>query len=799
MVKIMKTIFKIIAGTVLLIVMAVSAILVFLDPNDYKQEIQNVVKQNTGRDLIIDGDIKLSIFPWVGLQLNKVGLTAADGFGHKRMLDMNQMDVRLELLPLLSKEINVAKIVLDGLNVNLKVNKKGVTSWDDLVHPTNKTTDNAKPQPKKEKQTTINKKTSAPTEIPKLVLGGVEFTNANVHYVDLTSATDINLKNFNLIIGQFELGKPFKMSMDFSVENGEPAVTANIAFGGFYTIDLKNEHYIIKNMFLKVDAKGQSIPGGQQQIALDANADINLKKDLVRLQKMTFKVANVVLNGKATIKNAMASPKVNAIVSIDEFNLRETMETLKMALPEMADLTTLTAISANLMLNADLNNAQITGINLQLDQTNLTGELSVKNFLKPEVRYNFVLSEIDVDRYLPPKKEQPEEAPKEEGKTQAPEKDVPIDLPVEMMMGLDIKGHFRAKGFKVMNLKTQQTDIGLLAKSGLITISPLSMNMYQGTMNGKTIIDVRGKKPVYRFATKLDGVEVEPLMNDFMEIDKVQGKILANINIHTTGNSVNQLKAALNGQLNLALKNGAIKGFNLSKELKKAEDAINGKKFDDSETFPKTDFSDVTMSATITNGILKNDDFSLKAPFLRVAGAGTVDLIKSNLDYLVRTIITDKQDGQSGQGVDEMGTFAIPVKISGAFSDIKIKVMLAEALKERAMAEINKALAKEKAKLDAKVKAETAKLKAKVEAETAKLNAKVNAEKAKLKAKEDKLKVELKAKEAKLNAVLKAKEAKLKAELKAKEVKLKADLRAKEAAEKKNIEEELKKKLLKLF
>jgi AsmA protein len=279
----------------------------------------------------------------------------------------------------------------------------------------------------------------------------------------------------------------------------------------------------------------------------------------------------------------------------------------------------------------------------------------------------------------------------------------------------------------------------------------------------------------------------------------VQGKILAKINIHTTGNSVNQLKAALNGQLNLALKNGAIKGFNLSKELKKAEDAINGKKFDDSETFPKTDFSDVTMSATITNGILKNDDFSLKAPFLRVAGAGTVDLIKSNLDYLVRTIITDKQDGQSGQGVDEMGTFAIPVKISGAFSDIKIKVMLAEALKERAMAEINKSLAKEKAKLDAKVKAETEKLKAKVEAETAKLNAKVNAEKAKLKAKEDKLKVELKAKEAKLNAVLKAKEAKLKAELKAKEVKLKADLRAKEAAEKKNIEEELKKKLLKLF
>jgi AsmA protein len=205
------------------------------------------------------------------------------------------------------------------------------------------------------------------------------------------------------------------------------------------------------------------------------------------------------------------------------------------------------------------------------------------------------------------------------------------------------------------------------------------------------------------------------------------------------------------------------------------------------------------MSATITNGILKNDDFSLKAPLLRVAGAGTVDLVKSNLDYLVRTIITDKQDGQSGQGVDEMGAFAIPVKISGAFSDIKIKVMLAEALKERAMAEINKALAKEKAKLDAKVKAETEKLKAKVEAETAKLNAKVNAEKAKLKAKEDKLKVELKAKEAKLNAELKAKEAKLKAEIKAKEVKLKAELTAKESAEKKKIEEELKNKLLKLF
>ncbi len=788
----MKIIVKLLLAIVLIIIVAISAIFVFVDPNDYTPQIRQVVKQQTGRDLIINGKINLSLFPWVGLELNKVALRAASGFKEKNMMQMEKMQVRLAVLPLLKKEIEVAKIVLDGLTINLSVDKQGKTSWQDLIKQDTKAqSGKQQKQAAKEGSPATSQPAQADVQqtqqIPKLVLGGLAFTNANVHFTDLSKGTSVSLKDFQLIIGRFESAKPFDMDMAFRFENQQPRLAAQVALKGRYQANLAKQQFQIDLLRLKVKAQGEMIPAGEQNIQLDANAKIDLPAAELQLNKLRLKVANVVINGQTNVTQFLSSPVVNGKLQIKPFNLRDTMNMLAMSLPEMADKQTLTEIAANMDFVADMKQASVQGLDLQLDQTHLTGSLSVKDFDKPKIGFDLLLSEIDVDRYLPPKKEKPQNKT-EETQSEAPAQDTPIILPVEMMRQLDIKGRFTAKAFKIMNLKTRQTEIGILAKKGKITISPMKMKMYQGAMDAKAVINVQSEKPVYLFNAKFDGVQIEPLLNDFMEMDKIQGKTQANINIKTTGESVNQLKAALNGKLAFAFKDGAIKGFNLAREMRKADALINNKPFDKSIKDPKTDFSDVTMTAVINYGVLKNDDFSLKAPFLKVAGSGTVDLVNNQLDYLVKALLNSNSSAQSGRGIDEKIDFPVPVQISGKFSDIKIQVKLAEALKQRAQAEIDQVVAKEKQRLQ--------RLQAQKQKELDAAKAKAQAE---LEAKKQKLAAELKAKQDKLAA----EKARIAAELKAKEeaekARIQAELKAKQDAEKKRLEEQLKNKLKSLF
>ncbi len=100
--------FAISLGILLLIfLLALVVIPLVVDPNDYKDQIQNVVKTHTGRDLNLTGDIKLSLFPWIGVELGKTSLDNAAGFGSKPFAAIESVDIRVKLLPLLESKIEV--------------------------------------------------------------------------------------------------------------------------------------------------------------------------------------------------------------------------------------------------------------------------------------------------------------------------------------------------------------------------------------------------------------------------------------------------------------------------------------------------------------------------------------------------------------------------------------------------------------------------------------------------------------------------------------------------------------------
>jgi AsmA protein len=221
----------------------------------------------------------------------------------------------------------------------------------------------------------------------------------------------------------------------------------------------------------------------------------------------------------------------------------------------------------------------------------------------------------------------------------------------------------------------------------------------------------------------------------------------AEVNLATRGEWVSKLKQNSNGTMQLAFVDGALDGFNLRQSIEAAKARLKGDDAPEEKT-RKTDFSSLTISGVIKNGVFSSDDLALLAPLLRVGGKGMADLNREEVDYLVNAKLVGTSKGQDGGSADELAGLTIPVRIKGPFTQPKIDVQLDEMLK----ANLNAQKAKLKAQIDAQkealkkqIKAEKAALKAKKkafeEAKKRELEIKFELEKKRAKKKlEDKLK-----------------------------------------------------------
>ncbi|HLZ99518.1 MAG TPA: AsmA family protein, partial [Steroidobacteraceae bacterium] len=125
-----KILSVLVGAVIAFIVLALLAVRLFVDPNDYKPRIAAAVKNSTGRELALQGDIKLSVFPWIALQLGPASLGNPPGFSDEPFVSFQHAAVRVKLLPLLSRRVEVGRVELDGLDLKLLKNRQGQGNWE---------------------------------------------------------------------------------------------------------------------------------------------------------------------------------------------------------------------------------------------------------------------------------------------------------------------------------------------------------------------------------------------------------------------------------------------------------------------------------------------------------------------------------------------------------------------------------------------------------------------------------------------------------------------------------------------
>ncbi|TRW90319.1 AsmA family protein [Candidatus Methylobacter oryzae] len=672
-----KIILSALAALVLLLAVAVYILPFIVNPNDFKPEITAAVKDKTGRELVLDGDLKLSLLPWIGVSTGKLSLSNAPGFQDRPFATLEESDIKVRLLPLLSKKLEVSRIVLKGLTLNLAKNRQGVSNWDDL---TAKTAASAAVAGKQDEQPA-----SAPTPMTFSV-DGLTIENARINWDDLKSETHIKIQDFNLNTDKFTFDQPVAVSTSMTVLTEGSKSTQAIKFNTELSVNEKLDAFTLRQSNLQITSAGESIPGKSITATLSAaDAALDMNRQTANINGVKLISGDVALAAEITATSIKDKPSFQGPVTIAPFSPAKVMQQLAIALPAMQDANALSKLAANFDLTATGNSADLQNLGITLDDTQINGAIHIKDFAQAMISFDLNIDALDAGRYLPvaDKSSKPIASP-------AIALAAGISaLPVETLRKLNADGSVALGKLKINGLSMQDIRMSLSSKNGVFTSQQSVKQLYQGSYSGNLSVDAHGDKPALAVTEKVEHVQIEPLLKDYKGSAPIGGIVNASAQLRGQGRKPDELEASLNGQLSFLFKDGVIKGFNLQKIIDQGKALIKGSALPSDSKNDQTLFSEMSGTATVANGLIQNNDLVAKSSRLRVDGKGNLNLVSEALDYKIDAKLLDPDAAEP----DKIKG-AVAINIEGTLDKPSYTIDVASLLTDKNKAKVEKLINK---------------------------------------------------------------------------------------------------------
>ena len=699
----MKKFFKwlsIILGTIIgLFVALIIALPILIDPNDFKNEITASVKKHTGRTLTIEGDIQLSVFPWIGLQLGKTQLSNASGFGQQPMLQLENIKLGVKLLPLLRQELQTDETTLDGLQLYLQRNANGKTNWDDLVNTS---------QPAALKNTPAKSKATTPAPLAAFAIGGLQLKNASVTWDDKLTKQRWQITNLDLSSDAIQWGKTFPIKLSLSVEAKHLQARSGLKLASNITL-YKDKRIQLDKLKLAQQIWHPQLPKAPLDLtATLQQLQINSEKQTLTLEKLQLNNAGLTLQASANVNQLFDAPQYQASINIPEFDPRQLATEHNIGLPKDLPKTAFTKLQTQLTLKGNANSITINKISLQLDNSHLTGNASLPAFSPLKYRYQLALDTFDVDAYQPASTKKPVAATPAAGAAAA------TQLPMALLRSLDIQGQLSLGQLKASNLVIKNIKTQLKAHKGQLRLHPLRAQLYAGTYSGDLQLNAKGKHPVLSTNEHIKGIALGPLLKDLIGDDKLHGTTNLQAKLTTRGTDLMNMRQQLNGSISADMKDGYLKGVDIDYAERKLRAKIKRQPAPAKPTKPQTGFSKLVANFDLHQGIAKTKTLTAQLPHARMNGTGNIDLVQERLNMILNFKFSSKVQGQSGKAYDELNRVSLPVHLRGPFTKLDYDIDFDAALKSILKQKLNKQKSEAKAKYEQKLKDEKQKLKEKL-------------------------------------------------------------------------------------
>lgn len=723
---------------VLAIALAI-AVSVLVDPAKYRPLLERSVAQATGRQLVLAGELGLDLFPCCSVTLGRATLGNPPGFPAGDFAAIEGAALSVKLWPLLTRrEVEIGTVRLEGLDARLHVRADGAANWEfdtaTAAAPAGAPAEAGEAQLRIERVELHGARVAYRDETDdsdylaenlELATGRITLGKAFelvldtrlTDHADGTTGTlalraqatlDPSLERLELAAPAFTIAASGGAVPARQLDLELAAATLGIDFagdtrfdfgglGGKFTLkeltdmagDASGElsaaearlvvgpstELALPALEAKVTVAGKDIPGGKITTALKVTGvALDVDKLHGSIEGLTADVAGLgarlALTGGGRLAGSGAS--LDGTLALEPVSPRSLLAVLREPEPRTADPKVLTRLAGNARWALGDDNLQLSGIAAELDDTKLTGAIGITDFDQPATRFDLKLDAIDLDRYLEPEAEQAAGGGEGAGKAAAGAEDIPVDT----LRDLRLAGRLRAGKLRYAGIDLADVDGKLVAANGRVRLDPLTARVYGGEYRGTIGIDATAAQARLTLDQQLSALQVGQALQALFQNDRLSGALTGHITATGTGNTSDALLRTLAGNVALSLADGVYLGTDLWHEIRSARARIRGDALPAAPASPRTPITALELGGAIRDGVLASERMFADIPFIRVSGAGRLDLVGKAMDYRVQAKVVEKPVFEDGTSLGDLAGLTIPITLTGALDKPKVGVDL---------------------------------------------------------------------------------------------------------------------------
>src|SRR5271163_200255 len=370
---------RVLSGLVVVIGLLLGALLLavrlWVNPDNYKGRIVAAVKETTGRDLQLTGDIKLSVFPWVVLEVGPARLGNPPGFGGEPFVSFTHAALRVRVLPLLRGQLEVSRVELEGLDLRLRRNADGRGNWQDA-------------RPSSASASPSGAAGNRPSR-SFASFGQVSMRDGRVSY------EDIRVEHLNLDAGSAALRRDIPVSITFDAQRGSlsEAITVKAKFD--LSADSGAQQWGLAAVIL---SGALNRPGEAGAISWELAAPalaVNLAEQSAQVPGFTLSYAGAHLSGRAAAAKMFGDLSLTGSLTLAPLVVREFAARVGMAIPETEDAKAWSQLSVSTDFEYESRAWTLNELRLHLDDTQLQGEIKYSAAESPTLKFDLAVDHID--------------------------------------------------------------------------------------------------------------------------------------------------------------------------------------------------------------------------------------------------------------------------------------------------------------------------------------------------------------------------------------------------------------------